>query len=1006
MRERLLSSFMKYPATVFLLGLLTVTVSSQSSKPQTATKKDKPSSQSSKPQTTSKKDKPKAPTTKTVRTPPKKSDETSEWEKAVATVDVTQRIAELRKFVETFPNSKKKTDAAGMIVTMAAELGNQKLLAGDLSGAAEMFKTAARNAPKPIPDTVFADTLSKFAANLYFRGMRDEAFEIAKTLEEKAASNVSQLLNIAGFYMSVENGLEAKRVAENAIKLAPDSSHAYQTLGLANRIDFRLDESAAAYGKALDLEPESHSARRGLAEMKRSLGRADEAAGLYREILAKDPSNLPARTGLILALFDGGKREEAEGEMAKSLEANPGNVILLASAAYWYAVNNEGDRAVDLAQKAIAADPRFIWSHVALARGYLSRRDPVAAEKTLLAARRYGNFPTLEYEIASARVAAGYYREAAEELAKSFTVVDGVVNAYLGGRVARESKYFTELVGFERRASIFAPTAADSPENASRLMALLELKQEIDSTWPRPEVAARAADDFVKGDDKMKVHRQVFAATQLLEKKVALPKVVELSKSATANVDAGLDVSTPSIAVMASELYESRSIAAARGEYINVPDVPRGTLSAVIRGRIESLGGWAAFQMDDPGEAVLRLKRSVTVLPVDSAWWRTSTWRLGAALARSGADGDALDMYIKSYKSSGPNAIRYGIIEALYKRVNGSIDGLESKIGPNPSPAPAETTVARATEPPIADVKPEPTPVRIVRDQPARESIPAIVPVATSTPIAEEPKADSTPLPTPEEIKPALSETLPKPTPASTPAIVPVNTPNVVSEDIKGESSVTSQKEIKPVAVSEVSPNPTPQSTPESPQVLDEKPKENIVETKTASPAKELFPPVVITIPVPETGKPEPRDARRVDEPAPNEIKTTEDARPTPNPSKVTKLGAAAVPFDARPRIVEGKSEPAAEIEPCRINVSEENITLQAGGGDLAVIVGLENDGDLEGLTAVSTSPRDVSVRREVIAGVKARALFVLRATSAKAGIYQVRFVMPCGRREIVVRVR
>src|SRR5206468_8457526 len=105
----------------------------------------------------------------------------------------------------------------------------------------------------------------------------------------------------------------------------------------------------------------------------------------------------------------------------------------LAGAAYWYAAHDEGSQAVALAQKAIETDPRFIWSHIALARGLMSQKKPVDAERTLLAARRYGNFPTLEYEIASARAAAGLYRDAIEDLSKSFSVKDGVVHANLGG---------------------------------------------------------------------------------------------------------------------------------------------------------------------------------------------------------------------------------------------------------------------------------------------------------------------------------------------------------------------------------------------------------------------------------------------------------------------------------------------------------------------------------------------------------------------------------------------
>ena len=92
-------------------------------------------------------------------------------------------------------------------------------------------------------------------------------------------------------------------------------------------------------------------------------------------------------------------------------------------------------------------------------------------------------------------------------------------------------------------------------------------------------------------------------------------------------------------------------------------------------------------------------------------------------------------------------------------------------------------------------------------------------------------------------------------------------------------------------------------------------------------------------------------------------------------------------------------------MKPCHLTVSEEEIFLQSHGNDLAVIVGRDDDEELEGLTAASTSPENVIVRREMIAGVKARALFVLKAVG-KTGIYQVNFRMPCGRKEIVVKVR
>ena len=226
----------------------------------------------------------------------------------------------------------------------------------------------------------------------------------------------------------------------------------------------------------------------------------------------------------MLALFDADRRSDAEAEMAKLLDDQPGDFLVVGEAAYWYAAHKDGPKAVDLAQRAIAIEPRFIWSHIALARGLLLQDRVADAEKALMAAGRYGNFPTLEYELAAARLAAGYYREAAAGLATSFAVKDGQVTTALGGRVPRGSKEFIDLVADERRASIFAPVSADDPDTSAHLAALLAFKQALDAEQPDEKAVAAAADDFAKGDDRMQVHRQLYAASEMLEKKVAASK--------------------------------------------------------------------------------------------------------------------------------------------------------------------------------------------------------------------------------------------------------------------------------------------------------------------------------------------------------------------------------------------------------------------------------------------------------------------------------------------------
>jgi len=480
------------------------------------------------------------------------------------------------------------------------------------------------------------------------------------------------------------------------------------------------------------------------------------------------------------------------------------------------------------------------------------------------------------------------------------------------------------------------------------------------------------------------VHRIVFASSQLLDKKVALPKVVELTKAAPSALDAGLEVADPSAAVMASELYESRTIASTSGTYINVPVVARPTLSAVLRGRVEEINGWAHFQMDDAPQATVHLKRAVSVLPADSAWWRSSTWRLGTSLQLEGKNAEALEMYIRSYKSGQPDPLRYNAIEALYKRVNGHTMGLENRIGPNPSPTVSTETVA---------VRPTPTPaipIAIARSTPTPRPTPIATPNPTPVPTPEEVKATPTPEPSPiptpiETPKVAVEEPSPSPTPLAVPSPTPEETPKVTAEEPKAEPTASPTPEATPTPEE---PKPTPSPSPSPEPSATTVAKENTASTKLIDNTNGLFPPVIINIP-----------------PPPVTTKYVPKAEPTPEAKPTETKPTDAKPAEGRPRVIDG-APTSEEIKPCTITIDQETIGVQSTGVDRAVVVRRTDDGDIEGLTATSTSPQDVSIRREAIPGVKWTALFILRSVSSKTGVFQVKFEAPCGKKEVVVRVQ
>ncbi len=952
------------------------------------------------------------------KTPGKVSGEKAELEKAVNEPDAMARIAALRKFIESFPQSEEIVRAQELIVSARAQLGENALKAGDMANGIQYFKSAVKDAPQPLSEKLFADVILQFPTNLFLRGQRDAALEIAQLIEEKISGDAKQLVGLATFYISVENTANARRIAQKAVELAPEMPVAYQTLGIANRLSFRLDEAVTAYTKALELDPASVVSKRSLAEMKRANGKTDEAIKLYREVLDKDATDANAETGLVLALFESGKQTEAETKMSKLLAANGNNLPLLVGAAYFYAAHNEGAKAVDLAQKALAVEPRYTWANIALARGFLAQNKPFDAERVLLVARGYGNFPTIDYEIASARLQAGFYREAADELNKNFEVQNGMLTTYLGNRVGVDAEDFLKLLSLERRAAIFSYEAADTFENAERLKSLLEFSKELNNDSANETILSESADKFIKGDDKMKIHRQLFIAGRLLDKKKDLPKVIELTQSAIKGVDTALDVPNPSAAVMADELYETRTLAMSRGEVLIVPEVSRPTLSVILRGRIEELSGWTLYQQNKPDAAIVKLKRAVSVLPADSNWWRSSVWRLGAALEAEGKTKEALENYIKSYKSGESNTAKYIIIDSLYQKVNGNRDGLEEKIGKQPEGI--SDTVAKVTE----NINPEPE----------ISPSPEVVTETSPTPLTEEPKQQEIqPTSTKETSKTetlnldksAQSESIATPTPEISPSPEPISTSekpfektSEVSTMPMPETDVSSipkpATEIKNSAVQ--TPQPSPTETPLKNNRLQNS--ETVAKVEKTS--KPLFDPVIIEVRKSDNQKnnkleeklpptkniSEENDATKINTEETNAIQPVKAEK---NETKDSEAGATRprVFIENNPRVVISDNLKAVETPKCELVTSQESIWLVNDGGSLSVLVGFAEKEITEKINAVSSSPTDIAVSLEPEIGANAgRSFFILKSISKKKGAFTVTFSSNCGKKEVQVRVR
>ena len=629
-------------------------------------------------------------------TPANPEDEKEEVELTL-TLPLEKRIDALKTFIATHPASVALPRANELLVVAHALFGEQKLQAGDNEAGLQQFRLAISEASPDMPDRLFGEVIARIPFNLFFRGQRDAAFEMARQAEALAKPKPRRLLSLAEFYLAIENADEAARVAEAALQLEPNSAPAHQALAAARHIALRLDEAEAEYSRALAIDPRSAAARTGLADLKRAGGNAEAALALYREQLQADSKSNPARAGLILSLLELGRKSEAETELNAALQDKDlaRNLPLLVGAAYWFLAHNDFARGLDLAQKAVALEPRYSWGQIALARAAIGDKRPMQAERGLRFARQFSRFPTLDYELASMLASVGLYDEAVIELKRSFSIKNGEIETKLAGRTSAHAAGFLELLAPERRAAIFQKTAADTEANANMLKGLMAFDAALDQASVNEDELMTIAQQFIKGDDPMRTFRQVYVAGRFLKKSVALASIVDLMDQAITGVDVALSVPAATIAVQPEELSNVRAQAVARGDTPEVPDAPRSALSGILRGRIEDYAGLALYNLDKPAEAVTRLRRAVNGSVEGTPIWRSALWHLGAALEATGKNDQALLYYIKSYVHGPPDPARRSIIETVYKKVNGTLDGLDDKIGaaaasstPTPSPKP------------------------------------------------------------------------------------------------------------------------------------------------------------------------------------------------------------------------------------------------------------------------------------------------------------------------------
>lgn len=736
-------------------------------------------------------------------------------ESAIAIEDPNDRIAALQKFLKLTTVPEQAQTAREAIVASWAQIADLQLAENNIERAVEYFRRALAALPEKVTDRFFDETVIRIPLAASVRGYRNEAAGLARQLEKRFAKESSRLASLGEFYMTIEASTDAIHALETASKLAGEDARLRRLLGAAYRMGLRLDDAIAEYQLAVNFDANDRRAYYELANLYRAHGAYEDAIKLYRRQLEIEPKHTPSYKGMALAYLAQGNEEQTAAalnqarDLRGSAEEITGDIHLQTQLAFHYLAQNKMKEARKAAEAALLVEPRYSWGRIGAAEVDLAEGKYFDAERNLIAARSYAGFPTLFFTLGKLYLAVEDFDGALEQFAKAFSYSpQKQFTAKLGGVFDVQADNLKELLAREHQASIFLaepPTKAETFKIAEALVrfnAYLRIirtplnvapairqnrveKGAAKSNAPTDaaserrlmEELDRAAMDFIEVESSRRSFRMLHIAERLAHSGVATGLAMEIADQALG------------LAEVATE---------ADGSLRDYPNYDRNGRLAIFRGRALSAKGWALFKANKNGEAGAALTEATQAygtLPEG----RRALWRLATVKETEGQLKEALDLYIAGYEAPMAGSeldLNRTVIESLYRKINGSLDGLNERLGitatasvaraasadltirPNTKnlPAKAEPKAAspgakRSSQPKLPDM-PAPSPAPLTTD---RDSSSIAVPAETKPAEEPPPKPVAALAPDqPVETKPV--ELPPPPTAAAAPLVQPSET--------------------------------------------------------------------------------------------------------------------------------------------------------------------------------------------------------------------------------------
>ena len=629
-------------------------------------------------------------------------------DRARAATSQQERITLLEKFIAANSGTPLEVEARESLMREYALKGEQMLREANPQAATQAFKSAFRAAPAVINDKIFGQYIFPLPVAMNAFGFRVESADLMLSFEGRFKDEPNRLVEIGFFYVQIEAPFEAVRVLERAVQLAPQDHRAHNSLGTAYLINLRLDDAVAEFKRAVELDAADEYANLNLGNLARASSDFEQAIKYYRRQIALKKDDAEARGGLAIALLALGRDEEAEPEIKRALELAPTDYRFMTQLAYFFTTRKKMALARPLIEQALKIEPRYGWGFIVKANIDLVEGKYGDALGTLISAQAHAGFSTLSFELVKTLMVLDGYEQAIEVMNKSFKVNEaGEFETMLGGAVKARSQRLDILLERERQAALFLneqltttlqyrlaealgrinyystaamagrkPTqrrratrateqdelkTATRPRRARDNTASLnaELSAGSDAGLPGMQELLRAITTFTTLDDGRQPFRMVWVSRRLTDNGIALDAAEQLARRAIAMAEAATEPA---------------------GSMRDAPLLDREGRRAVFLGRAYDALGWVQLKKGDAHGAVESLSKSVEFYP-DSGERKSALWHLAVATQEAGNERRALDLYIASYDPGQPiSSVRRAQIEALYKKLNGSLSGLNDKL--------------------------------------------------------------------------------------------------------------------------------------------------------------------------------------------------------------------------------------------------------------------------------------------------------------------------------------